>query len=140
MRICLVIPSSNRTLDACVNADCVSREAGEHAATKLSLLRLLFLQVNHLQKQVEATAQSSSSGTSAPAAAAAAAGSSDASQVEVLTIDRCQGRDKQVILLSFVRSNTRGATGNLLSDAARLNVAVTRAKVRLLGCTAAWQF
>lgn len=50
-------------------------------------------------------------------------------QVEVLTIDRCQGRDKPVVLLSFVRSNTKGATGTLLADAARLNVAVTRAKV-----------
>jgi hypothetical protein len=97
--------------------------------------------VNHLQKLVEAAAQASnsSSSSSTPAAAAVAVpGSSDASgttQVEVLTIDRCQGRDKQVVLLSFVRSNTRGATGNLLSDAARLNVAVTRAKVsRLTAC------
>jgi hypothetical protein len=92
-----------------------------------------FLQVNHLQKLVEAAAQSANGrSSSTPAAAAAAAASSGASQVEVLTIDRCQGRDKQVILLSFVRSNTRGATGNLLSDAARLNVAVTRAKVSWL--------
>lgn len=47
----------------------------------------------------------------------------------MLTIDRCQGRDKPVILLSFVRSNAKGSVGTLLSDAARLNVAVTRAKV-----------
>ncbi|KAF6257941.1 AAA domain-containing protein [Scenedesmus sp. NREL 46B-D3] len=52
--------------------------------------------------------------------------------VEVLTIDRCQGRDKPVLLLSFVRSNHRGAVGTLLADWQRLNVAVTRAKVLLV--------
>jgi hypothetical protein len=58
--------------------------------------------------------------------------SSSAAGVEVLTIDRCQGRDKPVLLLSFVRSNHRGAVGNLLTDWQRLNVAVTRAKVLLV--------
>jgi hypothetical protein len=91
------------------------------------------LQVNHLQKLVDAAAQLSST-----AAAAAAGGSSSTpavaagGQVEVLTIDRFQGRDKPVILLSFVRSNAKGSVGALLSDAARLNVAVTRAKVSRL--------
>jgi DNA replication ATP-dependent helicase Dna2 len=59
---------------------------------------------------------------------------STASAVEVLTIDRCQGRDKPVILLSFVRCNSEGLTGTLLSDVARLNVAVTRAKVGGRAC------
>jgi DNA replication ATP-dependent helicase Dna2 len=62
----------------------------------------------------------------------AASASSSAAGVEVLTIDRCQGRDKPVLLLSFVRSNHRGAVGTLLADWQRLNVAVTRAKVLLV--------
>lgn len=52
----------------------------------------------------------------------------------MLTVDRYQGRDKPVILLSFVRSNAKGATGTLLADTARLNVAITRAKVGQLSC------
>jgi DNA replication ATP-dependent helicase Dna2 len=95
------------------------------------------VQVNHLQKLVEAAAAAappdqhggSSNGSTQQPAAAAGSTASEAGQVEVLTIDRCQGRDKPVILLSFVRSNAKGATGNLLADAARLNVAITRAKV-----------
>lgn len=55
-----------------------------------------------------------------------------AEDVEVLTVDRCQGRDKDVLLMSFVRSNPAGNLGHLLADWQRLNVAFTRAKVRLL--------
>ncbi|KAG2453466.1 hypothetical protein HYH02_001687 [Chlamydomonas schloesseri] len=59
-------------------------------------------------------------------AGAAAAG------VEVLTIDRYQGRDKAAILLSLVRSNPERAAGRLLADWQRLNVALTRARTKLL--------
>jgi DNA replication ATP-dependent helicase Dna2 len=52
--------------------------------------------------------------------------------VELSTIDRYQGRDKPVIILSFVRSNTKGKVGRLLEDFRRLNVAVTRAKCKLI--------
>ena len=52
--------------------------------------------------------------------------------MEVLTIDRYQGRDKAVILLSLVRSNANAAAGQLLADWQRLNVAITRARVKLL--------
>ncbi|KAM3876969.1 DNA replication ATP-dependent helicase/nuclease DNA2 [Diretmus argenteus] len=55
------------------------------------------------------------------------------SGVEVNTVDRYQGRDKSVIVLSFVRSTTEeGNLGELLKDWRRLNVAVTRAKHKLL--------
>ncbi|KAM4602916.1 DNA replication ATP-dependent helicase/nuclease DNA2 [Polymixia lowei] len=55
------------------------------------------------------------------------------SGVEVNTVDRYQGRDKSVILLSFVRSSSEeGNLGELLKDWRRLNVAVTRAKHKLL--------
>ncbi|XP_028298854.1 DNA replication ATP-dependent helicase/nuclease DNA2 isoform X2 [Gouania willdenowi] len=53
--------------------------------------------------------------------------------VEVNTVDKYQGRDKSVIVFSFVRSTAEtGHLGELLKDWRRLNVAVTRAKHKLL--------
>uniref|UniRef100_A0A4W6G061 DNA replication ATP-dependent helicase/nuclease n=1 Tax=Lates calcarifer TaxID=8187 RepID=A0A4W6G061_LATCA len=53
--------------------------------------------------------------------------------VEVNTVDRYQGRDKSLIVLSFVRSTVEeGNLGELLKDWRRLNVAITRAKHKLL--------
>ncbi|KAK2854168.1 hypothetical protein Q5P01_006829 [Channa striata] len=53
--------------------------------------------------------------------------------VEVNTVDRYQGRDKSLIVLSFVRSTAEeGNLGELLKDWRRLNVAITRAKHKLL--------
>jgi DNA replication ATP-dependent helicase Dna2 len=52
--------------------------------------------------------------------------------LELSTIDRYQGRDKEAIILSFVRSNPRGKAGRLLQDIRRLNVALTRAKCKLI--------
>lgn len=54
------------------------------------------------------------------------------SGLELSTIDRYQGRDKSVIILSFVRSNNKGKVGRLLEDFRRLNVATTRAKDKLI--------
>ena len=54
------------------------------------------------------------------------------SDLEVLTVDKCQGRDKDVVLLSLVRSNTGCNAGNLLRYLRRLNVAITRAKNKLV--------
>ncbi|XP_068927588.1 DNA replication ATP-dependent helicase/nuclease DNA2 [Petaurus breviceps papuanus] len=61
---------------------------------------------------------------------------SSVSAVEVNTVDKYQGRDKSIILVSFVRSNKDGTLGELLKDWRRLNVAITRAKHKLvlLGC------
>lgn len=44
-----------------------------------------------------------------------------------------QGRDKECILVSFVRSSKtpRNSTSSLLGDWHRINVALTRAKVRV---------
>ncbi|KAF7950665.1 uncharacterized protein EAE97_002217 [Botrytis byssoidea] len=52
--------------------------------------------------------------------------------VEMHTADRFQGRDKEVIVLSLVRSNEGGSIGELLKDWRRINVAFTRAKTKLL--------
>ena len=52
--------------------------------------------------------------------------------LELSTIDRYQGRDKDAVILCFVRSNSRGKAGRLLQDMRRLNVALTRAKRKLV--------
>ncbi|KAG0649780.1 DNA replication nuclease DNA2 [Hyphodiscus hymeniophilus] len=52
--------------------------------------------------------------------------------VEMHTADRFQGRDKEVIILSLVRSNEARSIGELLKDWRRINVAFTRAKTKLL--------
>ena len=52
--------------------------------------------------------------------------------VECDTVDRFQGRDQDCIVLSLVRSNPERKKGCLLGDARRVNVAVTRAKRKLI--------
>lgn len=52
--------------------------------------------------------------------------------VEMHTADRFQGRDKEVIILSLVRSNEARNVGDLLRDWRRVNVAFTRARTKLL--------
>jgi DNA replication ATP-dependent helicase Dna2 len=52
--------------------------------------------------------------------------------VEMHTADRFQGRDKDVVVLSLVRSNDGCKIGELLKDWRRINVAFTRAKTKLL--------
>lgn len=55
-----------------------------------------------------------------------------AAQVEAQTVDKYQGRDKDCLLVSLVRSNPEGQLGALLSDQRRVNVLLSRAKAKLV--------
>ena len=52
-------------------------------------------------------------------------------ELEIDTVDGFQGREKEAIVISLVRSNERGEIG-FLSDLRRMNVAMTRARRKLL--------
>lgn len=59
-----------------------------------------------------------------------------AKDVEILTADRAQGRDYEAVIVSLVRANDEGHVGALLTDERRINVALTRARSKLIlvGC------
>ena len=51
--------------------------------------------------------------------------------LEIKTVDGFQGREKEIIIISFVRSNENQQIG-FLNDVRRLNVAITRPKRKLI--------
>ncbi len=51
--------------------------------------------------------------------------------ISIDTIDAFQGRERDIIYISLVRSNSEGAIG-FLADERRMNVAMTRARMRLV--------
>ncbi|HUS38131.1 MAG TPA: AAA domain-containing protein, partial [Pirellulales bacterium] len=55
----------------------------------------------------------------------------DADDLEIDTVDGFQGREKEAVLISCVRSNSTGEIG-FLSDTRRMNVALTRARRKLI--------
>lgn len=52
--------------------------------------------------------------------------------IECTTVDQFQGRDKSIMLVSFVRNNNDKNPGELVGDSRRINVILTRAKSKLL--------
>ena len=56
----------------------------------------------------------------------------DDAKCDVSTVDKFQGRDMDIVIFSFVRSNPEGSVGSLLRDWRRINVAITRAKYKLI--------
>ncbi len=55
----------------------------------------------------------------------------DNAAIEIDTVDGFQGREKEAVVISLVRSNTTGEVG-FLSDTRRTNVALTRARRKLI--------
>jgi hypothetical protein len=53
-------------------------------------------------------------------------------RLEVNTVDKLQGMDRDCVIISMVRSNAEGVIGHLLQDRRRINVAVSRAKKKLI--------
>lgn len=53
-------------------------------------------------------------------------------RLEINTVDKLQGTDRDCIVISMVRSNAEGKIGDLLQDRRRINVAVSRAKKKLI--------
>lgn len=51
--------------------------------------------------------------------------------ISINTIDSFQGQERDVVYLSMTRSNTEGGIG-FLSDTRRMNVAMTRARKKLV--------
>ncbi|CAI9732054.1 DNA-binding protein SMUBP-2-like [Octopus vulgaris] len=56
--------------------------------------------------------------------------SSDYPKLEIKSVDGFQGREKEAVVISLVRSNEKGDVG-FLSESRRINVAVTRARRHL---------
>ena len=55
----------------------------------------------------------------------------DSDELEINTVDGFQGREKEAVLISCVRSNAIGEIG-FLADTRRMNVALTRARRKLI--------
>jgi superfamily I DNA and/or RNA helicase len=52
-------------------------------------------------------------------------------QISINTVDGFQGQERDVIILSLVRSNDEGQIG-FLRDLRRMNVAITRARMKVI--------
>jgi DNA replication ATP-dependent helicase Dna2 len=95
-------------------------------ATEIGVIAFYRSQLALLRSTLQAThTQTQSSELAAPMGAGVGG-------VELHTADRFQGRDKEVVLVSCVRSNENSVIGDLLKDRRRVNVALTRARSKLV--------
>ena len=90
--------------------------AGELGAADVGVIAMYAAQVRLIQTALGRL----------PAALGAAA-------VEVSSVDGFQGREKELIVISTVRSNSDGELG-FVRDARRMNVAISRARRGLVVC------
>ncbi len=119
-----------------------SRGAGEAVRWRCTSPRVVLPQASLIQQllrevvasvaEEDAAAAHAGAAAAATAAAAAVVPREQQEQVEVLTVDKYQGRDKDCIIWTLVRSNAARQTGRLLLDCERVNVALTRAKHKLV--------
>lgn len=122
--VLLLIDSAGCDMEESREADGESTcNAGEAAAAMAHVARLLRAGVAARDIGV-ITPYSAQVGLLRELRAGMAAG---AAEVEIATVDGFQGREKEAVVISAVRSNARGEVG-FLSDARRMNVAVTRAR------------
>jgi DNA replication ATP-dependent helicase Dna2 len=96
------------------------------SASEIGVIAFYRSQLALLRANLSATHTQTQSSELTAAAAAAFAG------VELHTADKFQGRDKEVVIVSCVRSNDNGTVGDLLKDRRRVNVALTRARSKLV--------
>lgn len=91
------------------------------SASEIGVITFYRSQLALLRQNLKSATGSSASDRHAPAGG-----------VELHTADKFQGRDKEVVIVSFVRSNDDGQVGELLKDWRRVNVALTRARSKLV--------
>jgi DNA replication ATP-dependent helicase Dna2 len=92
-------------------------------ATEIGIIAFYRSQLALLRSSLS-SAYTQTQSSDAPGASCAA--------VELHTADKFQGRDKEVVIVSCVRSNDHGSVGDLLKDRRRVNVALTRARSKLI--------
>lgn len=59
-------------------------------------------------------------------------GIEESKKIDIHTIDKFQGKDKSCIIMSLIRSNDGQNKNDLVTDTKRINVAMTRAKTKLI--------
>jgi DNA replication ATP-dependent helicase Dna2 len=91
------------------------------SASEIGVITFYRSQLALLRQNLRSATSSSAGDRGAPAG-----------RVELHTADKFQGRDKEVVIVSFVRSNNDGQVGELLKDCRRVNVALTRARSKLV--------
>lgn len=103
------------------------------SATDLGVITFYRSQLAYLRQSLRHLVPSFSVPSRPHAASGTSLGiESDLSGLEMHTADKFQGRDKEAVIVSFVRSNDACQVGELLKDWRRVNVAITRARSKLV--------